>query len=125
MKGNPRVQPFSEREWAHLKEHLRLPPRQAEIARHILCGQSDKQIAREMGISLGTVRTHLSRLLGRFGLGDRVELLLYLLACLRQQCYPLDETPEPGQNDRAWQPSRPASPEPPAKGGQILTGQGG
>lgn len=117
MKGNPRVQPFSEGEWARLKEHLRLPPRQAEIARHILCGKSDKQIAGEMGISVGTVRTHMSRLLGRFGLGDRVELLLYLLACLRQQCYPLDDTAEPGQNDEACQPSRPA-PEPPPQGGQ-------
>ncbi len=84
MKGNRRVPPFSEGEWARLKEHLGLPPRQAELARHILCGRSDRQIAGEMGISMATIRTHLRRLLAKYGLSDRVELLLYLLARLRE-----------------------------------------
>ena len=83
MREGLRVPPFSEGEWTRLREHLGLPPRQAEIAKHILCGRSDKQIANEMGISVATVRTHLDRLLGKFGLDDRVELLLYLLARLR------------------------------------------
>jgi DNA-binding NarL/FixJ family response regulator len=83
MRETLRVPPFSEGEWTRIREHLGLPPRQAEIARHILCGRSDKQIADEMGISVATVRPHLGRLLGKFGLSDRVELPLYLLARLR------------------------------------------
>lgn len=83
MRECLRVPPFSEREWTRLREHLALPPRQAEIARHILCGRSDKQIANEVGIAVATVRTHLDRLLGKFGLNDRAELLLHLLARLR------------------------------------------
>ena len=119
MRGSRNVQPFSEAEWAHFKESLRLPVRQAEIAKHILCGKSDKLIACEMGISVATVRTHMSRLLGKFGLGDRVELLLYLLASLRQQCHPFDDTHEPEQNGGACQPSQLGSPGPPRKSGQF------
>jgi DNA-binding NarL/FixJ family response regulator len=74
---------LSEQEWRQLKEYLRLPPRQAEIARHIMCGESDKQIARAMGISITTVRTHVSRLFRKLDLNDRTELVLHVFACLR------------------------------------------
>lgn len=75
---------LSEQEWTQLKEELGLPPRQAEIVQHLVRGQSDKQIARELGISLPTVRTHMSRVFRRFDLSDRVELILHVFTCLRQ-----------------------------------------
>jgi DNA-binding NarL/FixJ family response regulator len=49
-----------------------------------MSGRSDKQIAREMGISISTVRTHVSRLFRKFDLSDRMELMLHVFACLRQ-----------------------------------------
>ena len=73
----------SEQEWSRLRNDLRLPPRQAEIARHIMCGESDKQIARAMGISITTVRTHVSRLFRKLDLNDRTELVLHVFAWLR------------------------------------------
>jgi len=76
---------FSEEQWSQLKEQLGLPPRQAEIARHIMHGKSDKQIARELGISLPTVRTHMTRLFRKLDLNDRVELILRVFTCL-QEC---------------------------------------
>ena len=75
---------FTEQEWIRLREHLGLPQRQAEITRHIMCGKSDKQIAHAMGISITTVRTHVSRLFRKFDLNDRMELMLHVFACLRQ-----------------------------------------
>jgi DNA-binding NarL/FixJ family response regulator len=90
---------ISEEEWARLVEQLDLPQRQAEIAGHITCGLSDKQIARAMGISITTVRTHMTRLFRKFGLSDRTELVLHVFACSRQQdahvaapCEPLHDT---------------------------------
>jgi len=74
---------FSDGEWARAVRQLELSPRQAEIVRHILQGQSDKQIAMDMGISLSTVRTHLRRLFAKYQLGDRLELTLLMLATLR------------------------------------------
>ena len=76
---------LSEQEWRQLREDLALPARQAEIVKHLMHGKSDKQIAHELGISLATVRTHLSRLFRRFDSSDRMELILYVFACLRKQ----------------------------------------
>lgn len=84
MTVTTHTQLFSEQEWTQLKQHLHLPPRQAEIARHIMCGKSDKQIASAMGISITTVRTHVSRLFRKLDLNDRMELMLHVFACLRQ-----------------------------------------
>ena len=75
---------FSEQEWIQLKEDLGLAPRQAEIAKHIMHGKSDKQIAHELGISLPTVRTHMTRLFRKLDLNDRVELILHVFTCMRQ-----------------------------------------
>jgi DNA-binding NarL/FixJ family response regulator len=75
---------FSEQDWTRLKEEPDLPPRQAEILRYVFDGMSDKQIARAIGISFGTVRVHLSRLFDKFGSQDRVELILYMFGHLRR-----------------------------------------
>jgi DNA-binding NarL/FixJ family response regulator len=75
---------FTDEEWVQVQERLHLPQRQAEITRHIMCGLSDKQIARAMGISITTVRTHMSRLFRKFDLNDRMELMLRVFTCLRQ-----------------------------------------
>jgi DNA-binding CsgD family transcriptional regulator len=73
----------SEQEWTELKERLRLSPRQAEIVHRVLHAKSDKQIARELGISVPTVRTHMARLFQKFDANDRVELLVYVFTSLR------------------------------------------
>ncbi|UCD49931.1 MAG: response regulator transcription factor [Phycisphaerales bacterium] len=73
----------STQEWGQLTRSLGLSPRQADIVKHLLRGGSDKQIARELEISVPTVRTHLRRLFRKFGVNDRVELILYIVACLR------------------------------------------
>ena len=75
---------LSGQEWAQLTQKLELTPRQAEIVQHLLLGKSDKQIARELSISVPTVRTHMGRLFQKLGLRDRVELILHVFACLRE-----------------------------------------
>ncbi len=76
---------FSEEEWFELVNDLSLPRRQAEIVRHLLQGQSDRQIAMDMKISVATVRTHLSRLFSRFGVQDRCELILFVFRHFRNK----------------------------------------
>ena len=77
---------FTESEWTELIENLRLPPRQAELLRHVLSAQSDKQIAVEMQISVVGVRAHLRRLFKNFELQDRSELIIYVLCRFREMC---------------------------------------
>ena len=77
---------FTKGEWHQLAEKLALPLRQAQIARCILSGLSDKQIAKKVGISIPTVRTHLGRLFAKLGVADRTELALSLFGRFRAGC---------------------------------------
>ncbi len=81
---------FTEAEWADLHRDLGLSRRQAQIVERLLCGRSDKQIARELEMSVPTVRTHLGRLFMRFGVADRCELILHMFTCFREQCRRFD-----------------------------------
>ena len=65
-------------------EQLDLPRRQGQIVRCLLRGKSDKEISATLGISVPTVRTHMSRLFRKFGVSDRVELILLMLSQLRR-----------------------------------------
>ena len=75
---------FSETEWSKIVESLSLSPRQDEVAKSLFLGMSDKQIARELEISIPTVRTHLSRLFLKFDVQDRGELILHFIYHFRQ-----------------------------------------
>jgi len=72
--------------WAELKQDLSLSRRQADVVEQLLQGHSDKQIARELQMSVPTVRTHLCRLFSRFGVEDRCELIVHVYARSREKC---------------------------------------
>lgn len=55
-----------------------LTPRQAEVFGGMARGLSDKQIARELGISDATVKTHVRSVLGIVGVGRRGEAVFKL-----------------------------------------------
>jgi DNA-binding NarL/FixJ family response regulator len=53
-----------------------LTPRQREILALISTGQSNKEIAHRLGTSDGTVKAHISAIMRRLGVHNRVQLLL-------------------------------------------------
>jgi len=59
----------------------RLSPREREIALLVAQGLPTKAIARQLGISMWTVSTHLRRIFARFGVGSRAAMV----ACLFQR----------------------------------------
>ena len=75
---------FTESEWLDIVDKLSLSPRQGELIKCLFAGDSDKQISSDMGISIPTVRTHLSRLFMKFDLQDRTELVLYVFQQFRK-----------------------------------------
>jgi DNA-binding CsgD family transcriptional regulator len=82
--GLPRVaapDALGEGQWERVVALLGLSPQQARIVALILEGKPDKQIAREMGVRVPTVRTYLTRIFQRTGAADRVELVLRVFAC--------------------------------------------
>ena len=58
-----------------------LTPRQLEVLGALARGLANKQIARELGISEGTVKQHVNAILFELGVSNRTEAV-YLLARL-------------------------------------------
>ena len=56
-----------------------LTPREAEILRFVSRGWDDDRIAEHLHVAKVTVRTHVKNILGKLGLGNRVEATLYAL----------------------------------------------
>ena len=54
-----------------------LSPRELEVLRLIAAGRSNPQIAEALTIAPGTVGRHVSNLLAKTGLSNRVELATY------------------------------------------------
>jgi len=63
----------------------KLPPRSADVAIRVCRGQTNKEIAREMGISDQTVKEHVANLCKRFGVHNRTELASCLLSGVSRQ----------------------------------------
>ncbi|MBB6347139.1 response regulator [Nonomuraea muscovyensis] len=54
-----------------------LTPREIEVLRLIATGSTNREIAARMYLSEGTVKNHISRILGRLGLRDRTQAAVY------------------------------------------------
>jgi DNA-binding NarL/FixJ family response regulator len=63
---------------------MHLSPRQLQIISLVAAGLSDKAIARQLGISPRTIRTHLEKLFHAYGLHTRAAAVC---AWLRQGTY--------------------------------------
>jgi DNA-binding NarL/FixJ family response regulator len=53
-----------------------LTPRQREIADLVIRGNANAQIAAQLGISIGTLKVHLTHIYGKLGIQNRVQLAL-------------------------------------------------
>ena len=60
-----------------LQEHERLSDRELEILQHLATGMSNIEIAQAMFVSEGTVKANLSNVIAKWGVRDRVQVLLY------------------------------------------------
>ena len=73
MTTRARPEPF-ERNEAAIRA-LGLSPRECEILALLASGQSNKELARGLGISPNTVKTHVARLYEKLGVGRRVQAI--------------------------------------------------
>ena len=71
----------------------RLSPREHEVLRLIAQGQSNRQIARQLGIGEQTVKTHVSSILTKLDLEDRIQAAIF--AIRHQTANPEADPPGP------------------------------
>lgn len=64
------------REWADLR--LPVTARQREVLQRVVQGKTNKIIGRELGISDGTVKTHLAHLMAMLGVNTRTQIIYEL-----------------------------------------------
>jgi DNA-binding CsgD family transcriptional regulator len=93
---------------------IHLTPRELEVVRHVLLGESNKQIARRLGISNYTVRDHVSNLLKKAGVTSRSRLALVIATPVAHAVHEpaAHERPEPWRA-AAGENRPPAAPEAP------------
>jgi two-component system, NarL family, nitrate/nitrite response regulator NarL len=87
-----------------------LTAREAEIARLVSRGLRNKEIARELHLSEGTVKMHLHHIYEKLHLASRTQLAL----SMAEAC-----TPMPASSNEACPPEEPASPDSAAAAGFV------
>ncbi len=71
-----------------------LSPRETDVLKALARGRSNREIARELSVTEETVKSHVSSILAKLGLGDRTQAAIF---GLQHHLVPLDEAlDEPG-----------------------------
>lgn len=63
---------------------LELSPQQVRLVESLLRSMRDKQIATELGVTVPTVRTYMTRLFHKLDVEDRVELVVRIFVVARE-----------------------------------------
>lgn len=59
------------------KYEIPLSPREIDIVKLVGAGKTNKEIAQELYLSIGTVKNHITNILQKLGLRDRTQLAIY------------------------------------------------
>lgn len=63
-------------QWMNESELCRLTPRQVEVVELLAAGMSNKEIARELALSVGTVKLHVTAVIHALGVSNRTQAVM-------------------------------------------------
>jgi two-component system, NarL family, response regulator LiaR len=72
--GNPFMDPTSATAWAVMENPL--TPRELEVLAHLARGKSNREISKDLHLSLSTVKTHLENIFSKLEVNDRAQAVL-------------------------------------------------
>lgn len=70
---------LNERHWSYLQRRYFISPRELQVARLICHGFNNAEIAKDLNIKRGTVKTHVRNIYRRIRVKNKLELLLTFL----------------------------------------------
>ena len=70
---------LNERHWSYLQRRYFISPRELQVARLICYGFNNAEIAKDLNIKRGTVKTHVRNIYRRIRVKNKLELLLTFL----------------------------------------------
>jgi DNA-binding NarL/FixJ family response regulator len=59
----------------------RLTPREREVLGYIVKGSTNREIAEQLSVSVGTVKIHVERIIGKLGVSDRTQAAVRAVEC--------------------------------------------
>jgi len=72
----PEVTLFSKEQWSYIKRRYKISEREFEISMLVCHGFSNKEIANDLQIVLGTVKTHIRNVYRKVHAKNKITLLL-------------------------------------------------
>lgn len=73
---HPGIELFEKKHWQYIQKRYYISPRELEVARLICCGLNNEQIAKDLRIKHGTVKTHIRNIYRRIHVNNKIEMLL-------------------------------------------------
>ena len=70
---------LNQQAWAAVSRHLRLSPRESQIAQLVFVDRKEAAIALALQMSPHTVRSHMERLYRKLGVASRVQLVVHIV----------------------------------------------
>ena len=70
---------LNDQQWAYLQRRHRLTPRERQIAERVCKGRRNEDIAKDLGITSGTVKTHIRNIYRKTNLRNKISILLQFL----------------------------------------------
>jgi len=78
--SQPRIAILNDKHWSYIRRLYRMSPREVEVAQLICQGFNNDEIAKNLKITHGTVKTHLRNIYRRVHVQNKITMLLRLVA---------------------------------------------
>ena len=75
----PRITLLNEKHWLYIQRRYRMSPRELQVAKLVCQGFSNEEIAKDLKIKQGTVKTHLRNIYRRVRVKNKIAMLLTLV----------------------------------------------